>query len=153
MARLSEGERAPEFSLPDDAGRRVSLAELRTQGPIVLYFYPKDDTLGCTIEACTFRDSYQDFKDAGATVVGVSEDGKSSHEAFKAKHALPFVLLSDPGGETAKAYGVKKTLGLLPGRVTFVIDREGVVRSAFDSQVRVKEHVAQALEVVKRLAR
>jgi peroxiredoxin Q/BCP len=83
----------------------------------------------------------------------VSEDGKSSHEAFKAKHSLPFVLLSDPGGETAKAYGVKKTLGLLPGRVTFVIDREGVVRSAFDSQVRVKEHVAQALEVVKRLAR
>ncbi len=153
MARLSEGERAPEFSLPDDAGTRVSLSELRAQGPIVLYFYPKDDTLGCTIEACTFRDSYQDFKDAGATVVGVSEDGKSSHEAFKAKHSLPFVLLSDPGGETAKAYGVKKTLGLLPGRVTFVIDREGVVRSAFDSQVRVKEHVAQALEVVKRLSR
>ena len=151
MARVQTGERAPEFSLSDDAGRRVTLAELRATGPVVLYFYPKDHTLGCTVEACTFRDSYQDFKDAGATVVGVSEDGAESHESFKSKHSLPFVLLSDPGGSTAKAYGVKKTLGLLPGRVTFVIDRDGIVRSAFDSQVRVREHVQQALDVVKRL--
>lgn len=137
----------------DDAGSHVTLAELRARGPVVLYFYPKDHTLGCTVEACTFRDGYEDFQRAGATVVGVSEDDTSSHQSFKSKHALPFVLLSDPGGATAKVYGVKKTLGLLPGRVTFVIDHEGVVRSAFDSQVRVREHVEQALAVVKTLAR
>jgi peroxiredoxin Q/BCP len=121
------------------------------QKTLVLYFYPKDDTPGCTAEACSFRDSYEDFTAAGAEVVGVSSDGADSHEAFKSKHRLPFTLLSDPKGEAAKAMGVKKTFGLLAGRVTFVIDRQGVVRHRFDSQLRATRHVEEALAIVKSL--
>lgn len=152
MAGLRVGERAPNFSLPDENGERVSLEDLRARGPVVVYFYPRDDTPGCTVEACTFRDSYEDFVEAGARVVGISADGDGSHRSFKEKHGLPFVLLTDVDGSVAASYGVKKTLGLLPGRVTFVVDREGVVQSVFDSQIRVRHHVGQALEVVRRLA-
>jgi thioredoxin-dependent peroxiredoxin len=151
MAELRVGDRAPDFSLPDDAGNPVTLAELRSRGPVVVYFYPQDDTPGCTIEACTFRDSYEDFTEAGATVVGISADGGGKHRAFRDKHGLPFVLLSDVEGSVAKAYGVKKTLGLFPGRATFVVDRAGVVQSAFSSQLRVRQHVEQALDVVRGL--
>ncbi len=147
------GDRAPEFSLPDDRGQRVSLGELRARGPVVLYFYPKDHTLGCTVEACTFRDRFESFEGLDATVVGVSEDGETSHREFRSKHGLPFVLLSDPGGAVAHAYGVKKVLGLLPGRVTFVIDREGIVRGSFESALRVREHVERALGLVQGLPR
>ena len=108
-------------------------------------------TAGCTAEACSFRDAYEDFKAAGADVIGVSADDGASHEAFKAKHRLPFTLLSDPGGAAAKAFGVKKTFGVIAGRVTFVIDRAGVIRHKFDSLVRVHKHVEDALEVVKQL--
>jgi peroxiredoxin Q/BCP len=153
MAGLSVGDRAPEFSLPDDTGRHVSLSELRARGPVVVYFYPQDDTPGCTVEACTFRDSYQDFSEAGAQVVGISADAAGSHRAFRDKHGLPFLLLTDGDRSVAAAYGVKKTLGLLPGRATFVIDKEGVVRSAFSSQLRVRHHVEQALDVVRGLTR
>ncbi len=149
MAKLAVGDRAPEFSLSDDQGKRVTLAELRARGPVVLYFYPKDHTMGCTVEACTFRDQFDEFTGIGATVVGVSEDGEASHRSFRAKHELPFVLLSDPGSATARAYGVKKVLGLLPGRVTFVIDKAGIVRGSFDSAVRVREHVERALELAR----
>lgn len=147
------GDEAPEFRLPDDAGQEVSLSELRAKGPVVVYFYPQDDTPGCTVEACSFRDSYEDFIGAGATVVGISADGGGSHRAFRDKHGLPFVLLTDEDRSVAAAYGVKKTLGLLPGRATFVVDRDGVVQSAFSSQLRVRHHVEQALDVVRRLAR
>lgn len=153
MAGLSVGDRAPEFTLPDDAGGQVSLSELRARGPVVVYFYPQDDTPGCTVEACTFRDSYEEFSDAGAQVVGISADPAGRHRAFRDKHRLPFVLLTDEGGSVAGAYGVKKTLGIMPGRATFVVDREGIVRSAFSSQLRVRHHVEQALDVVRRLAR
>lgn len=151
MAGLRVGDRAPEFSLPDEKGERVSLEKLREQGPVVVYFYPRDDTPGCTVEACAFRDSYEDFLEAGASVVGISADGDKSHRAFKEKYGLPFVLLTDADGSVAASYGVKKTLGLLPGRVSFVIDREGVVQSVFDSQIRVRKHVDSALDVVRRL--
>ena len=114
---------APTASFVDETGATVSLESLMGQKTLVLYFYPKDETPGCTVEACTFRDQYEDFVAAGAEVIGVSADDAASHEAFKAKHRLPFRLLTDPGGLAAKAFGVKKTLGLLPGRVTFVIDR------------------------------
>lgn len=153
MAALGVGDRAPDFSLPDDTGRQVSLGELRAQGPVVVYFYPQDDTPGCTVEACTFRDSYQDFVDAGAQVVGISADSGGSHRAFRDKHGLPFLLLTDADRSVAAAFGVKKTLGILPGRATFVIDRDGVIQSAFSSQLRVRHHVEQALETVRRLVR
>ncbi|MEW6433771.1 MAG: peroxiredoxin [Myxococcota bacterium] len=142
---------APPASFTDETGATVSLASLLGRKTIVLYFYPKDETPGCTAEACSFRDHYEDFVAAGAEVIGVSSDDAASHEAFKAKHRLPFRLLSDPAGLAAQAFGVKKTLGLLPGRVTFVIDRQGVIRHRFDSQLRVKKHVAEALALVKAL--
>lgn len=145
------GSPLPEVTLTRGDGSTVRLAELIGNKTLVLYFYPKDDTPGCTVEACTFRDSYEDFQQAGADVVGVSSDDANSHDAFKAKHRLPFTLLSDPTGSAAKALGVKKTFGLIAGRVTFVIDRSGVVRHRFDSQLRVKQHVAEALELVKQL--
>lgn len=148
---MQNGERAPEVKLTKADGSSVALKELLGNGPIVLYFYPKDETAGCTAEACSFRDQYEDFKAAGAEVIGVSSDDGASHEAFKANHRLPFTLLSDPDGAAAKAFGVKKTFGLIAGRVTFVIDRAGVIRHRFDSQVRVQKHVQEALEVVKSL--
>ena len=130
----------------------VRVRDLLGTKAVVLYFYPKDETPGCTAQACAFRDQYQDFVDAGAEVIGVSGDGAGSHASFKEHHRLPFTLLSDPGGAGAKAFGVKKTLGLLAGRVTFVIDRGGVVRLRFDSQLQARRHIAEALTVVKTLS-
>jgi peroxiredoxin Q/BCP len=143
--------RAPDATFLRADGSTVTLSELTGEKTVVLYFYPKDETPGCTAEACSFRDSYEDFKAAGAEVIGVSADGAASHEAFKQKHRLPFTLLTDPDGSAAKALGVKKTFGLIAGRVTFVIDRAGQIVHQFDSQVRVHRHVEEALEVVKRL--
>ncbi|MGH7268973.1 MAG: peroxiredoxin [Polyangiaceae bacterium] len=146
------GDKAPDFSLPTSGGKAVSLSEALGRGAVVLFFYPKDDTPGCTVEACTFRDQYDAFAQAGAEVIGISSDSGSSHEHFAGKHKLPMTLLSDEGGRVRALYGVKATLGLLPGRATFVIDKGGIVRHHFASQLRVKSHVAQALEVVKRLS-
>ena len=142
------GERAPDFALPDANGREVRLADFRGR-PVVLYFYPKDDTPGCTKEACSFRDQYQDFRDAGAEVIGVSSDSSDSHRRFAERHRLPFTLLADQGGKVRKLYGVPATLGLLPGRVTFVIDAEGLVRHAFNSQLAATRHVEEALDVLR----
>ncbi len=145
------GQKAPEFDLPDAQGKRVRLADFRGSRSVVLYFYPKDDTPGCTKEACSFRDSYEAFKEAGAEVIGVSSDSAATHGRFAAKHRLPFTLLADTDGKVRKAYGVPATLGLLPGRVTFVIDREGVVRHVFNSQLQATRHVQEALQTLKRL--
>ncbi|CAN5923314.1 peroxiredoxin [soil metagenome] len=120
--------------------------------PLVVYFYPKDETYGCTKEACGFRDSYEDFTSAGAEVIGISRDDAASHDAFIGKHKLPFTLLSDPGGKVAAAWGLRGALGL-PPRVTFVFDKGGVVRNKFDSMIRFGKHVDEALEVVKKLSR
>jgi peroxiredoxin Q/BCP len=118
--------------------------------PLVVYFYPKDETYGCTKEACSFRDQYEDFVAAGAEVIGVSRDDASSHARFRDHHRLPFTLLSDPGGSVASSWGVRSLLGI-PGRVTFVFDKSGVVRHRFDSNLRFGKHVDEALEVVKSL--
>ena len=146
---VTEGQRAPDFTLPDANGKEVRLADFSGQ-PVVLYFYPKDDTPGCTKEACSFRDQYQDFQDAGAAVIGVSSDSSESHRKFAAKHRLPFTLLADRGGKLRTLYGVPATLGLLPGRVTFVIDGAGVVRHVFNSQLDATRHVREALEVLRK---
>jgi peroxiredoxin Q/BCP len=119
--------------------------------PLVVYFYPKDETYGCTKEACSFRDSYEDFVAAGADVIGISRDDAKSHAGFRANHKLPFSLLSDPDGSVAKAWGVRGPIGL-PGRVTFVFDKAGVVKHRFESSVRFGKHVDEALAVVKQLA-
>lgn len=147
---IEEGKAAPAFKLKDQDGNVVSLADFKGKQNVVLYFYPKDDTPGCTKEACAFRDQYEDFAEAGAEVIGVSSDGGASHRDFARKHRLPFTLLSDAGGAVRKRYGVPATLGLLPGRVTFVIDREGVVRHVFNSQLAAAQHVSEALEALRR---
>ena len=150
---LSIGERAPDFTLPSSSGQPVALSSLLAKGPVVLFFYPKDDTPGCTAEACSFRDSYDQFAEAGATVVGISSDSEASHERFATKHKLPMTLLSDKGGKVRALYGVKPKLGFIPGRQTIVIDRDGTVRYVFDSQIRMEAHSREALAVVKALSR
>jgi peroxiredoxin Q/BCP len=147
---LSPGDPSPAFALPDAAGAVVSSADLRGK-PFVLFFYPKDNTPGCTVEACAFRDEYQSFVDVGAEVIGISSDDGASHERFARRHALPFRLLSDGDGATRRAFGVPATLGILPGRVTFVVDAAGTIRYAFNSQFLPKAHVAKALDVIRTL--
>jgi peroxiredoxin Q/BCP len=147
--KIEVGGLAPDFTLPDQSGQPVSLSDFKGRKAVVLYFYPKDFTGGCTAEACAFRDSYEVFKEAGAEVIGVSSDSTDSHQGFAAKHRLPFVLLSDSGGKLRKQYGVPATLGLLPGRVTYVIDKEGVVRHIFNSQLAATRHVEEALKILK----
>jgi peroxiredoxin Q/BCP len=145
------GQEAPDFALPDRDGRMVRLSEFRGRKPVVLYFYPKDDTPGCTKEACTFRDQYEDFVQAGAEVIGVSSDDEAAHRKFAEKYRLPFTLLADHHAKVRKLYKVPTTLGLLPGRVTYVIDTQGVVRHVFNSQMQATQHVAEALGALKRL--
>ena len=147
---MKVGDAMPETTLVGEAGP-VKLRE-HVGKALVVYFYPKDETYGCTAEACSFRDQYEDFVAAGAEVIGVSRDDASSHQSFKAHHKLPFTLLTDPEGKVADAWGIKKTLGLMPGRVTFVFDKAGVLRHRFDSQLRFGRHVDEALEMVKHLA-
>ena len=150
---IQVGDAAPDFDLPDASGRRVRLADFKGKRGVVLYFYPKDDTPGCTKEACSFRDSYEEFQDAGAEVIGVSSDSEASHRSFAEKYRLPFALVADAGGELRKRYGVPSTLGFLPGRVTYVIDREGIVRHVFNSQLQAAKHVDEALAVLRRSGR
>lgn len=152
MSSIAVGNRAPEFTLPDQNGKKVSLADYRGKKAVVVYFYPKDETPGCTKEACSFRDAYEDFVAAGAEVIGISGDSVGSHIAFAQHHRLPFTLLADVGNKVRKAYGVPATLFILPGRVTYVIDKEGVVRHVFDSQLQATKHISEALAVVKTLA-
>jgi len=148
---LAVGERAPDFALPSLRGGEIKLSDFKGKKSVVLFFYPKDETAGCTVEACTFRDAYQDFVDAGAEVIGISSDSLESHGKFAQKHNLPMQFASDPGGRVRAQYGVKPTLGFLPGRETFVIDKEGVVRHVFRSQLRVRQHVTETLGVLKTL--
>jgi peroxiredoxin Q/BCP len=146
------GDLAPDFELPVEGGEKVRLSDFRGKKTVVLYFYPKDDSPGCTKEACAFRDNYEQFKDAGADVLGVSSDTLESHGLFSVKLGLPFKLLSDEGGKVRKLYGVPSSFGLIPGRVTYVIDKEGVVRYIFNSQIDAEKHMKESLRIVRSLA-
>ena len=148
---IDPGSLAPGFRLQTSTGEYVSLEDFHGKKNIVVYFYPKDFTKGCTAEACEFRDSYEEFKNLGAEVIGISNDDQKSNDAFAAQHKLPFILLSDLDGSVRKSYGVKKTFGLVPGRVSFVIDKSGIVRHVFSSQSRATAHVGEALAVLKSL--
>ncbi|UCH28604.1 MAG: peroxiredoxin [Myxococcales bacterium] len=152
MDRIGVGATAPDFTKTTQNGDTITLSQFRGDKTVVLYFYPKDETTGCTLEACTFRDHYEDFVDAGAVVIGVSQDSDRSHKRFAEHHRLPFLLVSDRDKALQNAYGVQKTMGLLPGRVTYVIDREGTIRHVFNSLINAKKHVREALNVVNRLA-
>ena len=149
---IGVGDRAPDFEIPLADGSQTRLTELLGRGPVVAFFYPKDQTPGCTAQACSFRDAYAAFTDGGAQVVGISSDSAASHAAFAQAHRLPFPLVSDAGGTVRKAYGVPKAMGILPGRVTYVIDRSGIVRSLCNSMFEPRKHVAAALDVLKTLA-
>ena len=152
MARgIQVGDQAPDFTLPTQTGETFQLQDHLGRRVIVLYFYPRDNSSGCTAEACAFRDSHEVFTEAGAGVIGVSSDSVDRHAGFASQHNLPFTLLSDRGGQVRKAYGVPGVLGVIPGRVTYVIDRSGVVRHVFSSLSNINGHVNDALRVVKEL--
>jgi thioredoxin-dependent peroxiredoxin len=148
---IQTGDVAPDFTLSSQTGEPVSLQDFRGNKCVVLYFYPKDDTPGCTAESCGFRDSYEAFVEAGAQVIGISGDSVNSHQQFAVKYQLPFTLLSDTGNKVRKLYGVPATLGLLPGRVTYVIDKEGTVRHIFNSQLNFQGHIEESLKTLKSL--
>ena len=148
---LKIGQPAPDFTLKTTSGKAFKLSQLRGRH-VVLYFYPKDDTPGCTAQACSFRDEYEDFKELGAEVVGISSDSEKSHQKFTEKHRLPFELLSDEAGDVRKLYEVPRALlGLLPGRVTYVIDKKGIVQYIFNSLSGATDHVIKTKEVLQGL--
>ena len=150
---VEAGKPAPDFTLTDQDGKKVTLSELKGS-PMVLYFYPKDDTSGCTKEACAFRDSYAEYEKAGAKILGVSPDSAESHTKFIKKYELPFSLLADTERKACESFGVwteksmygKKYMGV--ERTTFVIDAEGIVRQIFP-KVKVDGHTEQVLEAVR----
>ncbi|MHA1557242.1 MAG: peroxiredoxin [Candidatus Heimdallarchaeota archaeon] len=146
--KVKIGDPAPLFSLPDGNGKEVKLEEYIGKKSIVLYFYPKDYTSGCTAEACSFRDRYELFLKAGAEVIGISSDSSESHTEFAATYKLPFVLLSDEKSKVRKLYKVGSTFGIIPGRVTYIIDKEGIIRHIFSSQFNPKKHIDEALQVL-----
>jgi peroxiredoxin Q/BCP len=149
--KVNVGDKAPDFTLDSQTGENVTLSDFFGRKNVVLYFYPKDETPGCTREACTFRDSYELFTDLGAEVIGVSADTVESHKAFAEHHNLPFTLLSDLDNNVRKLYGATSTLGFIPGRVTFIIDKKGIVRHVFSSQLQPEKHIEEAKEVLKRI--
>ena len=146
---VEEGQEAPDFELTSDAGDHVRLSQFRGQ-PVVLYFYPRDDTPGCTKQACGIRDNYDDFQERGAVVLGVSPDEETSHVRFKQKYGLPFTLLADPGHEVSEQYGVwgeKKYMGrtyMGVERSTFLIDSQGRIAKVM-RRVKPDTHVEQVL--------
>lgn len=150
-SRVQVGDAAPDFTLRSQTGEEVNLKRLLEGSEVVLYFYPKDNTPGCTTEAKAFRDSHEVFKEMGAEVIGISSDSVDSHSDFAQKCRLPFRILSDEGGRVRKLYGVSPSLGLFPGRVTYIVDRRGEVRHIFSSQMNPGRHVEEAIRVLSEI--
>jgi peroxiredoxin Q/BCP len=153
MPPLAVGDKAPLFQATLQDGSTFDLASLLGRRAVVLFFYPKDNTPVCTREACAFRDSYERFLAAGAEVVGVSSDSAATHRSFAEKHRLPFPIISDHDRALRKLFGVPNTLGFLPGRVTFVIDKDGVIRLVFSALLASDDHVRKALDAVAGMTR
>ena len=149
--KVEVGDKAPDFTLPSQMGDNVTLSEFFGKKNVVLYFYPKDETPGCKAEACNFRDSYQELTSLGAEVLGVSGQSVESHKSFATHYGLPFILLSDEGNTIRKLYSVPSTMGLIPGRVTYIIDKKGVVRHIFNSQTQTSQHVEEAKATLREL--
>jgi len=150
LAELKVGDTAPDFSLLDEHGLPVSLKDYLGKKVVALYFYPKDFTSGCTVEACSFRDNYKPYQDKGAVVIGVSLDSVESHLKFSEKYNLPFAILSDRNKEAAKAYGVLGVGGFLTKRVTFIINKDGKITHIFP-KVDVKHHSEEVLKALEEL--
>jgi len=150
MNTLKVGDNIPEFALPDQDGNLFDIKSIIGNKKLVIYFYPKDDSPGCTKEACYFRDLYETFNEADAVIIGISGQSVASHKKFAAKHRLSFTLLSDTGNKVRKLLGVPaNAFGLLPGRVTYIADRKGTVIYIFNSQGQAERHVDEALKILK----
>jgi thioredoxin-dependent peroxiredoxin len=145
------GDKAPDFTLPSQMGDNVTLSEYFGKKNVVLYFYPKDETTGCTREACSFRDSYEELTSLDAEVLGISGQSVESHKSFATHYGLQFILLADVGDRVRELYGVPKTMGFLPGRVTYIIDKKGFVRQVFVSQTQTAKHVLEAKDTLIQL--
>lgn len=146
------GDDCPVFKLKNQFGEEFDLANLLGNKTLVIYFYPKDDTPGCTKEACSFRDRFEEFKDLGCEVIGISSDSEQKHSEFAQKHRLPFILLSDEQKSVRKQFGVPGNLfGLIPGRVTYIIGKDKKVKGIFNSLLNPEGHIQHALELVKNL--
>jgi thioredoxin-dependent peroxiredoxin len=149
---LKVGDRAPDFTLPAQDGHNVSLHDYVGKKNLVIYFYPKDFTVGCTAETKTFGENYDELLGMGAEVIGISSDTAESHDRFAQECGAKFPLLADDGGRVRREYHVKSSLGMFPGRVTFIVDKEGIVRHVFSSQLRPKDHVSEAVRAVRSLS-
>ncbi len=148
MGKVQVGDELPRFKLQNQNGKWINIRDFIGR-PLVIYFYPKDDTPGCTREACGFRDAYGQFADHGAIVFGISADSVESHHRFSIKYQLPFDLLSDEGNKVRNAFGVSSDLfGIIPGRVTYVVDSHGFVKYIFNNQLNATKHVGEALRAL-----
>ena len=150
-AQVKVGDKAPDFSLTDKNGKTFELSSLLGKKNLVIYFYPKDETSGCTAEACSFRDNYEEFLKYNCEVIGISNDTPDSHTSFVSNHNLPFILLSDDDHKVQKLYGVPKTGGILPGRITYLVDKNGIAQMVFSSQTKATQHISEALTTLKSL--
>jgi peroxiredoxin Q/BCP len=152
MSKLTVGSSIPLFQLNDQKGNIFNIKDILGNKSLVIYFYPKDETVVCTKEACSFRDSYEIFIENEAEVIGISADSTESHKKFAQHHSLPFTLLSDPDNKVRNLFGVPRNMfGFLPGRVTYIIDKKGIIRHIFNSQMDSQQHVDVALEILKQL--
>ena len=150
MNEIKVGSTIPAFTLPDQNGNPFDIHSLIGKKNMVIYFYPKDDSPGCTAQACSFQDQYEVFKEADAVVIGISGQSVESHKDFALKNRLTFTLLSDEGNKIRKLFGVPTNfLGLVPGRVTYVADKSGKVIYIFNSQTQATKHVDEALRILK----
>ncbi|EFJ16918.1 hypothetical protein SELMODRAFT_421285 [Selaginella moellendorffii] len=153
VAKISVGQRMPPFTLRDQDGTLVNLLDFKYK-PLVIFFYPADNTPACTREACAFRDSYREFKKAGAEVLGISADGQETHKEFRQKHDLPFTLLCDSSDKLRKELEIPgEFFGALPGRETYVLDRKGIVRMVFNDQYAAEQHVEEALKAIRTMTK
>ncbi|MCC5924837.1 MAG: peroxiredoxin [Crocinitomicaceae bacterium] len=144
------GDKCPSFKLKNQHGELIDTAQWIGKQKMVIYFYPKDQTTGCTRQACSFRDAYEDFKEIGAEVIGISGDDEQSHRRFAEKYQLPFILLADERKVVRRLFDVPTNLfGFLPGRVTYIIDEQGIVRDIFNAQLNIEGHIQRALAVLK----
>lgn len=152
MKTIQPGDMIPGFTLPDKDGKLFDIKNVSGSKKLVIYFYPKDDSPGCTKEACYFRDLFEVFKEADAEIIGISGQSVASHKKFAVKYRLSFKLLSDSGNKIRKLFGVRTSaFGILPGRVTYVADRTGKVVYIFSSQTQAERHVDEALKILKEL--
>ena len=148
MKKIKIGDAIPAINLKDENGVEVNINAIKKT--LIIYFYPKDETPGCIKEACKFRDEFESFLDLGVPIFGISGDDSASHKKFKEKYHLPFTLLADTNNEVRKKFGVPKSLLFLPGRVTYIVNKKGIVIYMFNSQFKAEQHIENALEFLRK---